>query len=290
MKRAIICGFVFLAVHMAMLTMFITETEAQNSVEGTLTVNDETIPLKNIYVFQQDDEVAVFMTDVPVPPDKIPYDISDLANEGKVRGFSVGISKSERQITEYSYFNGIYHMAMMGRGQLSDFGILKIDKFDANVLAAGLSLDKPGTVLCYECPKHHRYSYNVTFKVSLAGDEKKSGEPAEVIVSGDDTPAGKAFASYYKAKLAGDLDEVKKWVIKAHVKDLDSEMGKAMIKMSMDLDPREVKIVKTDITGNQANLTVKGITGDKAPATGSVVMALENGQWKVDKDKWDLTR
>ena len=70
MKRAMICCLVFLAAHIAVLITFVTETKAQNTVEGTLTVNDETIPLNNIYVFQQEDEVAVFMTDVPVPPDK----------------------------------------------------------------------------------------------------------------------------------------------------------------------------------------------------------------------------
>ena len=290
MKRLIVCCFAMLAILVTMLATFNTEVEAQNSVKGTLTVNDETFQLKYIYIFQQEDEVTVFMTDAPVPLDKIPYDIGDLANEGKIHGFSVGISKSEKRITEYSYFNAIYHKAMMGRGQLSDFGKLEIKTFDADVLDARLALDKPGIIFCAGCPKDHTYLYDVTFKVNLAVGEEKSMKPVEIIVTGDDTSAGKAYASYYRAKLTGDIDEVKKWVAKEHVKDLDSEMGKAMIKMSMNIDPKEVEIVKTDISGDSAKLTVKGRTDDQSPATGSVEMVLENGQWKVDIDKWDLTK
>jgi hypothetical protein len=290
MKRLIVCCFAMVAILVTLSTTFSTEVKAQNSVEGTLTVNEETFQLKYIYIFQQEDEVAVFLTDAQVSPDKIPYDIIDLANEGGIHGFSVGISKSEKRISEYSYFNAIYHKAMMGRGQLSNFGTLEIKIFDADVLDAGLALDKPGIVFCADCPKDHTYLYDVTFKVNLAVGKGKSMKPVEIIVSGDDTPAGKAYASYYKAKLAGDIDEVRKWVVKEHVKDFDSEMGKAMIKMSMSIDPKEVEIVKTDISGDSAKLTVKGTTNDQTLATGSVEMVLENGQWKVDIDKWDFTK
>ena len=167
----------------------------------------------------------------------------------------------------------------MGRGQLSEFDTLNIKTFDSDVLAAGLTLNKPGIVFCAGCPKDHTYLYDVTFKVNLAVGKEKSKKPV-----------GKAYASYYKAKLAGDIDEVKKWVVKEHVKDFDSEMGKAMIKMSMSMDPKEVKIVKTDISGDSAKLIVKGKTNDQSFATGSVEMVIENGQWKVNIDKWDLTK
>ena len=154
----------------------------------------------------------------------------------------------------------------MGRGQLSEFDTLNIKTFDSDVLAAGLTLNKPGIVFCAGCPKDHTYLYDVTFKVNLAVGKEKS------------------------KKLAGDIDEVKKWVVKEHVKDFDSEMGKAMIKMSMSMDPKEVKIVKTDISGDSAKLIVKGKTNDQSFATGSVEMVIENGQWKVNIDKWDLTK
>ena len=71
MKRRMICY---------VSTMFLTlllfayggKAEAQNSIEGTLTVNDETYELKHAYVYQQDDEVVVALTDNPVTQDNVP--------------------------------------------------------------------------------------------------------------------------------------------------------------------------------------------------------------------------
>jgi len=290
MKRPIFCCFLLLTVVVTLLTFFHAEAGAQNKVEGTLTVDNETFQLKNIYVFQWDDEVSVFMTVKPVPPEKIPYDIVDLAAEGEVTGFSVGISKGERQITAYSYFNLIYHKAFKGGGQMqmNHFGDLEIKTFDENVIDAALTLDNPATVLCYDCPEKHTYSFKVAFRADIPAKKEEPMKPVEAVISGDDTPPGKAYASYYKAKLAGDIDEVKKWVVQKHVKDFDGEMGKMMLTVSMEMDPKEIRIVKTDISGDSANLTVKGKTNDQSVATGSVVMTLENGQWKVGTDKWKL--
>ena len=290
MKRPMFCSFVFLAAVVTLLTFFHGEAGAQNNVEGTLTVDNETFQLKNIYVFQRDDEVSVFMTVNPVPPDKIPYDIVDLAAEGKVTGFSVGISKEERQITAYSYFNLIYHKVFKGSGQMpmDNYGNLEIKTFDENVIDAVLTLDTPAAAVCYDCPEEHTYSFKVAFRADISAEKEEPVKPVEAAVSGDDTPPGKAYASYYKAKLAGDIDELKKWVIKDHVKDLESEMGKMMIKLSMETDPKEIEIVETEISGNSARLTVKGKTDYQNIATGSVTMVLENGQWKVETDKWTL--
>jgi len=290
MKRLIVCCLSMLTILINLSTTFSMEAEAQNSVKGTLTVNEETFQLKYAYVYEQEDEVAVFMTDNPVSQDNVPFDLGDLAYEGKIHGFSVGISKSKKQTINDSANNAIYHKVMMGRGSIINAAKLTVKTFTGNVLEAKLTLDKPGTFNCFSCPKDHTYLYDVTFKVNLAVSKDKSMKPIEIIVTGDDTPTGKAYASYYKAKLAGDIDEVKKWVVKEHVKDFNGEMGKMMIKISMKMDPKEVKIIKTDISGDTAKLTVKGTTGDHSPVTGYVKMVLENGRWKVDIDKWDLTR
>lgn len=293
MKRFIIYFLTALVAFVTLMTTDHAEAAEQNKVEGTLTVDNETIQLKHVYVFQRDDEISVFMTAAPVPQDKIPYDIGDLAAEGKATGFSVGISKSEKQITAYSYFNLIYHKAVMGGGQMQvdNYGKLEIKTFDENVLGAVLIQDKPTPVLCYDCSEDHTYSYNVAFTVNLTGGQEEAAKPAEIkpteiIISGADTPPAKAYASYYRAKLTGNIDEVKKGVVKEHVKDLEGEMGKMMIIVSMEMDPKEIKIVETAITDDSARLTIEGINNNQGLATGSVVMALEDGQWKVESDKW----
>jgi hypothetical protein len=289
MKKSIIIFILILVIIISMSTASGTEQGTQNNVKGTLTINEDTFQLKHIYVFEQEDEVAVFMTDNPVSQDNVPYDLGDMAYEDKLYGLSIGISKSDKS-TEYSANNAIYHKLMMGRGALADVGKLTIKKFDSKVLEASLALENPGVFPCMSCPEDIKYQYNVTFKVNLAADGSDASNQAVITVTGDDTPAGKAYATYYKAKLSGNIEEVKKWVIKEHVKDLDGEMGKMMINMAMAMDPKIIKIVKTEVSGNSADLTIEGVTGDQSKATGHVKMLNENGQWKVATDKWKMSQ
>jgi hypothetical protein len=69
------------------------------------------------------------------------------------------------------------------------------------------------------------------------------------------------------------VDEMKRWVVKSHVKDLDSEMGRIMVKMSMATDPKEIHIVETKVSGDSADLTVKG----KNRWAGFGIRSCENG-------------
>ena len=289
MKKRMICyvSMLFLTI---LLLAYGGKSEAQNSVEGTLTVNDETYELKHAYVYQQDDEVVVALTDNPVTQDNVPFDLADLAYEGEIHGVSLGLSKKQKKVKTDSVYHVVYHKIFLGRGALKDPGKLTINKFNDKNLDAVLSVDKPTTYELYAGSKKPTYQYHAAFKVALIADGGGSSMPVEVIVTGDDTPAGKSYASYYKAKLAGNVEEMKKWVVKSHVKDLDSEMGKMMVKMSMSTDPKTINIVSTDLSGDSAILMVKGKTDGKSSATGHVKMVLEDGAWKVDTDKWDLTK
>ena len=47
---------------------------------------------------------------------------------------------------------------------------------------------------------------------------------------------------------------------------------------------------EVSLSGNSAVLKVKGKTDGQSSATGHVKMVLEDGEWKVDTDKWDLTK
>ena len=51
-----------------------------------------------------------------------------------------------------------------------------------------------------------------------------------------------------------------------------------------------IDIVSTDLSGDSAVLMVKGKTDGQISATGHVKMVREDGAWKVDTDKWDLTK
>lgn len=290
MKRSILYRLSTVTILIILSTILGTEAGAENNAKGTLTVNDEIFQLKYAYVYEQEDELVVALTDNPVSQENVPFDLGDLAYEGKIHGLSVGISKQQKNVKTDSAYHAIYHKIFLGRGALADPGKLRINRFDGKTLDAVLTIDKPVAFKLSAAAEKPKYCYDVAFKVDLSAEAEGPPKQTEVTVTGDDSPAGKAYASYYKAKLAGDIDEVKKWVVKEHVKDLDSEMGRMMIKMSMKIDPKKVNIIKTDISGNSAKLTVKGTTDAQSPATGTVKMVLENGHWKVDIDKWDLTK
>ncbi|MCK5148527.1 hypothetical protein KAR48_17360 [bacterium] len=265
-----------------------SEQGSKNTLKGTLTVNGEIFQLKYIYTYQQDDELVIFMSDNPVAQENVPFDLGDIAYKGELHGFSVGISRSKRQLINDSPYHAIYHKIMLGRGAPNNAGTLTIITFDSNVLEARLLLDTPGTV--YAHPEDHTYLYDVTLKVNFNIGKENSTESIEIIVTGDDSPAAKAYAAYYRAKLSGNIEELKKWVVKEHVKDLDSEMGKTMIRVSMITDPRKIDIVQSELSGDSALLIVKGITDDNTPATGNVKMIIEDGEWRVVIDKWDMTK
>jgi len=166
MKGRTISCLLVLTILITFSATFTTHANAQNSVTGTLTVSDETFQLKHAYVYEQGDEVAVFMTDNPVSQDNVPFDLGDLAYEGKLHGLSFGIFKSTKQ-TKDAVYNAIYHKVMLGRGALSDAGKLTIKRFDSTVLEGSLKIDEPGTFECFSCPENPTYLYDVTFKVTL---------------------------------------------------------------------------------------------------------------------------
>ena len=166
MKRCIMCCVSVFALSVILSITFVSNVNAQNRVTGTLTVSNETFELKHAYVFEQGDEVAVFMTDNPVSPDNVPYDLGDLAYEGKLHGLSFGVFKSTKQ-TKDAVYNAIYHKVMLGRGALSDAGKLTIKRFDSEVLEGSLKIDEPGVFECFSCPENPTYIYDVTFKVNL---------------------------------------------------------------------------------------------------------------------------
>jgi len=65
MKGRTISCLLVLTIFIIFSSTFTTHANAQNSVKGTLTVSEETFQLKYAYVYEQGDEVAVFMTDNP---------------------------------------------------------------------------------------------------------------------------------------------------------------------------------------------------------------------------------
>jgi hypothetical protein len=253
-----------------------SQVDEESNASGSFTVNGETAQIKYAYVDIWDREVLVMLTDNPVSQENVPFGGHELASEGKVRAIVITISKSTKQIARG--YNALFHKTC--GGQLAGIGKeakLEITRFDDDILEARVVLDKPETRLRYT------FSYDVTFKVKLAAPPPPP--PVQAVVTGADTPAAKAYAAFYKALMSGELDELKDLVVKDQAADLDDEEVREFLVEERASRPKEIKILKTEVSGASATLTVEGMMGgDKATAVISLVQ--ENGNWKVQKESW----
>jgi len=96
-----------------------------------------------------------------------------------------------------------------------------------------------------------------------------------------------AYMEYYKSLSEGDIKEVKKYLAKSMVEQLEQsgmEDGE-ILEMIKSLVPEEVEITNENIEGNSSTLTGKGI-GDLGYMEGTIEMVKENDKWKLLKESW----
>ena len=109
-------------------------------------------------------------------------------------------------------------------------------------------------------------------------------------MTGDDSPPARAYREYYLAILKGDVEQMGKYLAAANIRQFESMDGREreMVLELFKMRPKEVKINKPVVSGDQASFTVEDreISGEKS--TGAVKMVLEEGAWKVLEDKWTM--
>lgn len=274
------CWLVLMALSVgAGFWLFAGEDTPVPNAKGTLSADGQTTELKYAFVDESDDNVIVLIADVPVAPDDVPFGGHQLAAAGKMRGLVVSLSKSTRKIEKL--YNAVFHPAWEGQfGSLGDGVQLDVRAFDDKKLEARLWLDKPMTF------SEHTFQYDVTFSVPLG--VKKELIPIEAVVTGDDSPPARAYAACYKALMAGDIETVKKWVIRERVDALEQMNPREIIEFYQLAQPHEIRIVSVSIEGNAATLKAEGNVKDGS-ATGTISMILEDGAWKVQKESWSIT-
>lgn len=115
-----------------------------------------------------------------------------------------------------------------------------------------------------------------------AADNAKDLEP---------TPQAKAYRAMLKAIEAGDYEGYKKSMIASAGKELDAQV-KASGKPAKDLMaflkkmvPGDIKLSSLKVEGKKATLEVTG-KRDAESMKGSVDLAEESGQWKVNEQSW----
>jgi len=119
-----------------------------------------------------------------------------------------------------------------------------------------------------------------------AGDAPKGGDAAK-------SPQAAAYLAWVKAVKAGDIEAWKKTVpaeasqqIEAQAKEMN-KTPKDVLEFLGAMSPDQSKITGLKVDGNNATLSVKGITkGEPKPSYGKVQLVLEGGAWKVGKQSW----
>lgn len=125
------------------------------------------------------------------------------------------------------------------------------------------------------------FGVTVLQSVSAAPADEQSG----VIVSGVTTPAGEAYVMYHRAAMEGNLEGVKKVLIRETHKQFNNGIGEKFISFYQKSIPKNITIMEEDVNENSASLVVEG-TSSLGKGQSTVTMRLEDDIWKVVKEKW----
>jgi hypothetical protein len=266
---------------MALLALSLPAFGAQpmaipGSAKGVLKVEKETIPIRYAAVDVSPGDLILVLTDNPMPPARVPFGIYAMTQEGKIRGMAITIDRATKKMTD----GNLHHMAWGGQlGGLDQNSVLEIHRLDSDVLEGRVSTKAPVTF------DGKTYSFDVTFSVALAPKELP-----KVSVSGSSSHAAKAYVEYYTALFSGDLPKAKALIVKTEQKTFDLPPSVNLSGFIRATRPSAITISSSSPTAKEEALTVTGPLPDGQLTTGSIVMVLEDGQWKVKQDKWKAAK
>jgi len=268
--------FKFIILTLVILTSAATAVMAQNSVEGSLTVDGTKTTIKHVYFDQYKDEFTVILTDNAVAPEMIPDGIYGLSEEGKIRALEFTVSRETKKEPKYGrkaiYFHPVWTRSIdIGDGELT------LSRFDEKMLAGKIKTSSENE------NEGHSFSYDISFSVSL----KK--EPLKLTMTGKSDAPSKAYETYCRALLAGDVEEFVKFVPQENLEMMPKDPKELVLglEFAQSTMMTDIEVLDTKITGEKAVLTLKGSRG-MTTSDGTVTMLLENGKWKVGEESWQL--
>jgi hypothetical protein len=194
------------------------------------------------------------------------------------------VSRATRKIVRT--FGGVFYpgpeMGFVGLAE--GVATLQVKRLDARGIEARIFTPKPVTL------SDLTYSFDVTFTVPL-GAAAPAPPPVAVKVSGDTSAPALAYAEYYRAVFAGDVEKIRGAFVAERRKDFDASdpNKRAMILDVLKSNPANIRIGKPVMAGGKATLTVEGLNETASKSTGTVTMVLEGNVWKVAKESWSST-
>jgi len=268
----------FLSLALVLLFLFATPVAvfAENIAKGSLTVDGTTANLNHIYFDQYKDEFTIILTDNPVAPKNIPYGITELSEQGKVKALKFTVSRETKELMgnrgKSIFFHPVWDRNIdIGKPEL------KITRFDENKLV-GL-IKTPSA----QESEGHNFSYDISFSLNL----KK--EAPKLTITGKSGTQVDSYKAYSQSILDGNINEFKKYVPTENLQympkdDKEIILGLDFIRDTMMTD---IDIVDVNTSGNNSVITMKGRRGIDS-ADGKVTMLLENGTWKVSEESWEV--
>jgi hypothetical protein len=259
---------------------------AQSTVDGSLTANGKTFPLKyavahpqkNPFDKKKTDTVIVF-TDQAISPLQASDDIElmTVIGDKKLSGFTIEIDPDKSVIS-----GQVFSPAFKKMTQFSGVGMQKLDltAVSPTRVTGKVWMAKPDDFF------DNVYQYTATFDLPVAtatamAPPAPKGTP---LPAGGGEP-GKAYAAYLKVLTAGDIPALRKSLAASRAKDIDDPDFKKMFPMIQAMQPKNIKVTGGAVDGDSATLLATAKDGQET-STGTVNMVREGGAWKVEKESW----
>jgi hypothetical protein len=259
-------------------------TDPTNSVTGSLTVNAQKALLVQPYVDESSDDLIVVLASKEIPRDAVPFIGEELARKQKIHAVVFTVDRAKRALG--STFSGVFYPGTeMGFvGARPEAFTLQLKRLDATGVEGRIFTAKPVTL------SDVSYSVDATFSIPL-GKAAPPPPPVEVKIAGDTSAPSRAYADYYRAAFAGDVQKIRN----AFVAERRAAFDKAEPKereMLLDLikmNPAQIVIGKPVIKDTTATLTIEGVNESSGQSTGTITMIQEAGAWKLAQEKWSTS-
>ncbi len=251
------------------------------TVTGSVTINKQKTALIQPYVDESPEDLIIVLASKEVPRDVIPFIGEEVARKLKIHAVAFTVSRATRALG--NTFGGVFYPGTdMGFvGLAPGVATLQLKRLDATGIEGRVFTPKPVTL------SDLTYSFDVTFSLPL-GKAAPPSPAVEVKISGDTSEPAKAYADYYRAVFAGDVEKIRGAFSAARRADFDKAPPeqRAMMLDLLKSNPAEIRIAKPAIAGKTATLKIEGLNETAGKSTAEVTMVQEGGVWRVAKERW----
>lgn len=269
--------------------MFVFAITAQNA-KGTLTVKEKSVVLSHAYAFQVPDwtddsktkmATLVLVTDREVPAKllKAKFDTFALRDAG-VNGMSM----------EFYSEGGGYSLNLVGpivEGSLSVSGSFDKENF--------VTFSRDRIELASTKAEKELGDTRMAYTVEFAADVVPYVEAPKYVPNQKDmdeaakSPVTKAYFAFHEAIKKGDLKALETMVVPERAEMMKEPDFKERFEMIKEFMAKDVKVLRVQIVGDQAELLVTGTMFDKPDSMGKVEFEMVNGKWLVGMERWGST-